>query len=336
MTLELAPKDYVCTTDGWLFAVLSERLEQGRVLAWPRYRRRSAAWHKLSLEQAGPPLSGAGQPEHYHWHSAWLDAALYAVPLTHIVQTWHPRQGLQKLLGMSRQDPKRVALCKLVRLLTAHGIDNATLGVTGSLLIGAHNTDSDMDLVVYGRENFFAVLGVLRTLLHAGMLQPLGRSDWRRVWQRRACALDRESYIWHELRKGNKYLLDGSRLDIGMLALPAERIEDRGPWRKCGRQRLRAEVSDARGGFDYPARYRIRHPRIAELVCYTASYVGQAFSGERVEAAGHVEVNPQGERRLLIGSSRTAGGEFIRLCQDMSQPRPGTATAAVPCSEPVQ
>ena len=65
--------------------------------------------------------------------------------------------------------------------------------------------------------------------------------------------------------------------------------------------------------FDFPARYFIHHETIDEIVSYTATYVGQVQKGERVEAVGYIEQGSDGKKRLLVGTSREAVGEYIRI-----------------------
>jgi len=50
-------------------------------------------------------------------------------------------------------------------------------------------------------------------------------------------------------------------------------------------------------------------------VCYTATYTGQAEQGERIEVAGQLEVSNTGLVRILVGSSREAEGEYIKVLE---------------------
>ncbi|MFT5396355.1 MAG: putative nucleotidyltransferase, partial [Gammaproteobacteria bacterium] len=59
--------------------------------------------------------------------------------------------------------------------------------------------------------------------------------------------------------------------------------------------------------------YFTDHKTISEVVSYTATYVGQVQKGEKIEAAGYVEQGSDGKNRILVGTSREAAGEYIRL-----------------------
>ena len=65
--------------------------------------------------------------------------------------------------------------------------------------------------------------------------------------------------------------------------------------------------------YDFPSRYIIDHEIINEVVSYTATYTGQARKGEKIEASGFIEQGNDGKNRLLVGTSREANNEYIRI-----------------------
>ena len=90
--------------------------------------------------------------------------------------------------------------------------------------------------------------------------------------------------------------------------------------------------------FDHPARYVVRHADVAEVVSFTPTYAGQAVAGETIEASGWLEVDSVGARRVVVGTSREAGGEWIRVVDVSRQsssragPVSSTVTHAIPRS----
>ena len=48
-------------------------------------------------------------------------------------------------------------------------------------------------------------------------------------------------------------------------------------------------------------------------MCIRDRYIGQAKKGEKIEAAGFIEEDKDGVRRLLVGTSREAEEEYIRI-----------------------
>ena len=122
-----------------------------------------------------------------------------------------------------------------------------------------------------------------------------------------------KKYKKHELRKFNKCISGNTKVDISMIPENIERVEEHGPYKKTGQDKIESIVIDDTYSYDFPARYIIDHESINEIVSYTATYTGQAENGENVEAAGYVEQGSDGNKRILVGSSREAVGEYIRV-----------------------
>ena len=302
-------KDFVETAQGLLFAVVDSVTESGRVLVYLRYQRHGLYWQKLSTEQAYQYLQSQ-QPD-YLWHSTRLDADLQAVPQADIVRHYRPRAGLASLLAQPPMDNIIVDLQHLCSLLQQKGISMDSLGITGSCLLGLQQNSSDLDLVCYERRVFQALRQAVEQLIIENHCHALNDSDWLDAYQRRGCQdLTLDDYIWHERRKFNKAMIHQRKFDISLVTPPTD------PGRyfsKLGRVKLQAHVTDASAAFDYPARFSIDHPDIRDIVCFTATYNGQAQTGELIVAAGQLEADATGRQRLVIGSNREALGEYLRV-----------------------
>ena len=304
-----AAKDFIETREGLIFAVVEQGTEQGRVLCFLRYVDTQEGLRKYSTEQANRLLRQS-HPE-YLFYSQKKDTHLHAVPVQRIIRHYRPGTILRQILRQRDCHPVQRDLQELCQLYRNNGMDIEHLGVTGSLLIGAQNDRSDIDLVVYGRSNFFQARTITRRLLESNHLQSLTDHHWRESFQRRACSLTLQEYLWHERRKVNKALINGRKFD---LSLVAEHSSDNSvQYQKQGKVILRARVTDASLGYDYPAIFRIDHVLADVCVCFTATYTGQAVAGERVEIAGHLEQTVNGPARVVVGSSREAVGEYIKV-----------------------
>ena len=304
-----AAKDFVETREGLVFAVADQGAEEGRVLCFLRYAASRDGWRKYSTDQANRLLEQS-YPE-YLYYSRRLDAHLHAVPLRRIARHYRPRDVLQEILRLRKGHLVQRDLMELCRLYRNHGLEMEHLGVTGSLLIGAQNDRSDIDLVVYGRSNFFQARKITRGLLQSRLLQSLTDLHWQENFERRACALTLQEYLWHERRKVNKALINDRKFDLSLVSGNVEGVSFQ--YRKHGKVTLQAQVTDACQGYDYPAVFRIDHAMAAVCVCYTATYTGQAVAGERVEISGHLERVENGPSRIVVGSSREAEGEYIKV-----------------------
>lgn len=302
-------KDFIKTRQGLVFAVVADGLEYGKILCFLRYLNRHGQWQKVGTEQANAFLD-EHFPEYLHY-STILDTHLHAVDEAQVVRHFQPQQVLQELLQAETADPVVVDLQNLCSLLRANHLDLGQFGITGSILVGMQNHVSDIDLVCYDRDTFHQARNIIQALIAKDQCQALNDDDWLSAYQRRACDFALDDYIWHEQRKYNKAIFNQRKFDLS-LSLPTCAADGR-RFQKAGFVRIQAEVVDDSHGFDYPAEFVINHLDIASVVCFTATYVGQAKQGERIEAAGQLEMDAQGRRRVVVGSTREAIGEFIRV-----------------------
>jgi uncharacterized protein len=305
------PRDYLETADGLHFAVVSSALDTGGVLTSLRYVRRDGVLAKLSTEEANAFLR-LHRPQ-YLAHSELIDATIHRVPLGDIARVHRPDDRLAELRARGAGDPLEGRALRAVDALVAGGADGERIGVGGSLLLGAQHPDSDIDLVVYGRHAFETGRSALAASIASGRLQALDARQWEAAWSRRGSDLTLDEYVRAETRKRNKAVIEGTRVDLTLVVDLDEERPERGPFRKLGRIVLQAEVTDASAAFDHPARFRVRHDEVTEVVSFTPTYAGQAEVGEMIEASGWLETDADGARRVVVGTSREAGGEYARV-----------------------
>jgi predicted nucleotidyltransferase len=303
------PRDFIETAEGLVFAVVDACPEAGRVLCFLRYAPVEGRLRKLGTDAANACLEA--QAPDYLFHSARLDARLHGVPVAKVCRHHRPRARAASLRAAGPQDAMEAKLIRLLEIFAARGLDLDQFGVTGSLLLGAHTAASDLDLVIYGREAFFQAREAVRAASIAGELAEPDAAAWQEAYGRRGCALDFAEYRWHERRKHNKGLIEGSKFDITLIG--EELPLDPGPVRKLGATVVQAEVIDAQYAYDCPALYRLRHPELTEALSFTQTYAGQAEAGEMVEIAGLLEQTAQGRLRIVVGGSREAPGQYIKV-----------------------
>ncbi|MFO1417172.1 MAG: hypothetical protein U1E83_00745 [Methylotetracoccus sp.] len=304
------PRDFVVTHDGLAFAVVDDVIEDGRVLGTLRYAPDGQRLRKLGSEDAEALLRDRYPA--YRYYSARLDVSLHAVPESQVLTHHSARARLSEFWRAGGGDALQSRLVRLLRVFAGHGLAPSSLGISGSLLIGAHGAGSDLDLVAYDRRDFDRARAIIARALESGEFDPLAEDDWRDAYARRGCELSYAEYVWHERRKDNKAMYEGTKFDLSLVTC---RGDDVGavPWRKLGGAHLRATVVDASASFDYPASYRIDDPDISEIVAYSQTYAGQARDGESIDVAGIVEQDAAGRRRLIVGAGREARGAYLRV-----------------------
>lgn len=302
-------KDFIETAEGLIFAVVDHTIEHGKALCFLRYIKDSPGWKKVATEPANAYLK-QHHPDYLHY-SPVLDAHLHAVALERIVKHHRPKQRLQQLMQANRLDAVERDLFQLCGLLQQRGLDLAHTGITGSILIGVQQEQSDIDLVCYGRAVFHQCRVMVRDLIGLGLLQDLDDSDWQASYQRRSCELSYADYVWHERRKWNKAVINGRKFDLNFIDDTVR--TDAAAYQKCGAVTLQCRIVDDVHAFDYPAEFKIDHEQFSSVVSFTATYTGQAVKGETVEVSGTVEQTSQGIKRIVVGSSREAHGEYIKV-----------------------
>ena len=307
----IRPKDYISVNDKLFFAVVSEYHEGDCALTWLRYVKSEQGLNKLNTEEAEKFID-IHFPA-FNFHSTYADIKLHGIPYDSISEVLRPDQTIPKLLKLNSPDRIQKDAIAVINLLLDAGIKIETIGITGSLMLNTQNEQSDIDMIVYGRNTFFKVRDLIKYNIEVGKLKSLDELNWQEAYQRRDCALSFEEYKSHEIRKYNKCISGTTKVDISMIPENYERIQEAGSCKKLGKTKIISTVIDDAHSYDFPARYIINTDDLKEVVSYTATYTGQAMAGEKIEAVGYIEQDNNGDKRLLVGSSREAAGEYIRV-----------------------
>jgi predicted nucleotidyltransferase len=317
-------RDFFITNDDWIFAVAGYDSTDG-VQAVLRYipdksgdrELDGVRYRKLDFDESFEFME-ENRPS---WNRL-------CVPENEISQVLRADGRIQSLA----EEDRRVAA--IVELLGGAGIPIEKMGITGSMLPGLQIEGSDIDFVVYGKYWFLARDAIMQEMHDArktqktegaekmqvadrnrARLQPriteISDEMWRRIYAKRVPEISFEEFMIHELRKGNRGMVEGTYFDLLFVRdwdqLPVR--QERGiDLRRCT---ITARVTSADLAFDNPAVYEIDHPVISEILCYTHTYAGQALAGEMVEARGMMEQTCD-RRRLVVGTSREPIGEWMR------------------------
>jgi predicted nucleotidyltransferase len=294
---------------------VSYQAQDGKVGCFLRYVRQGSECRKVTTNEANS-LIEKSYPQ-YLYHSQQFDAHFHAVKPIAIIKHHLPELALQKLILSLPNDELEERLQELIAILRQGNINDKFLGITGSVLLAQQAETSDIDIVAYGRDAFHQLRKVVQQEVSNGKLSLLDNDMMRNNFERRAGELSFEEFAWHENRKFNKAVVNGSKFDIGMVCIKEDTIESNlREFEKRGRITLRAKVTDDALAFDFPARYIIENKLISEVVVFTNTYVGQAQLGESIEVSGTVECEISTEKcRLIVGSSREAVGEYIKVCR---------------------
>ena len=309
--MRIRPKDFISIDDKLFFAVVYEYQEDNHALTFLRYIKDNAGMHKLTTKKAEKIISEY-YPE-FQFNSSYVDIGLHGIPINMIKKIYYPEETVNQLLNTRTPENKERDAIGAIKYLQGIGCKADNIGITGSIMLGAHNECSDIDIVIYGREAFLKIRSQIKNSLAIGELNSLNQIMWQDAYERRNCALSFDDFYFHEIRKFNKFMFGNSKVDISAIPNEIEKYKESGPYKKVGKDKILSMVTNDKYAYDFPARYSIKHDSIKEVISYTATYIGQAKKGEKIEAAGFIEEDKDGVRRLLVGTSREAEEEYIRI-----------------------
>jgi predicted nucleotidyltransferase len=108
---------------------------------------------------------------HYVYYCPFRRKEIISAPLDSIKNIFVPRDCLHHLTRLETKDDLQRMTLSLVDLLsTESGIGLEDFGVHGSVALNMHTTKSDLDLVVYGAQNFRVLEATINRLVEAGRL----------------------------------------------------------------------------------------------------------------------------------------------------------------------
>lgn len=231
----------------------------------------------------------------------YFENGIFRIPVKDIDEVFKPEEKLEYVMDSN--------VAKVVDFFSSIPVDQ--MGVTGSRLIGLQSDESDVDFIVYGKWWFLA-REMLRKGIENGSLQDLDESAWDFIYRKRKVPLPFELFVAHEKRKFHRAYLGETYFDL-LYVRGYEEIDNGIPEEmgtKLGKITIEASVLDDRYIFDYPAYYQVEHKEVKAILCFTHTFAGQAFKGERVIARGDLE-EINGEKYLVVGTKREVEDEFI-------------------------
>ena len=229
---------------------------------------------------------------------------IFYVPHEDIDEVYKPEERLSFA--------KRAAeVRKIVDFFREAEIPEDKMGVTGSRLLGLEGEDSDVDFVVYGKW-WFEAREKLRKGIQTGRVQEPDSDTWDFIYRKRKITMPYDVFLVHERRKYHRAFIGSTYFDLLYVRdyseIDRDVPEDMGV--KVEKGVVEAELTDDSLIFDYPGYYPIAHDRIRAVLCFTHTFVGQAFKGERILAAGDIEMI-NGNYYLVVGTKREVQDEFI-------------------------
>jgi len=232
-------------------------------------------------------------------HNQWF----FAVPEEKIEKIYYPREGLRELLSMPKDDldPHLKNVVEFVALLKKSGVKTKDMGITYSTLMGHYYLGvSDINVVVYGKENFRRIVKFLGKAKHP-KLRFKTDEEWlaRHKKRGRKLVMSPSEFLAHASRKKSEGFFAGHLFVIHGVEKPDEawmrwdetRYEPRGLATIKG-----TVVSDLHAGVR-PGCYELENAAVVGkkkipvkyVAFFSRDFVLQAKKGETIEARGLLE-----------------------------------------------
>jgi hypothetical protein len=296
-------RDFLITKDDWLFSVSDYFCNDG-IRSTLRYVPDENGERELNGKRYRKYDFGPAFEFMRKYRPEWVQD-VHVVPESEVKIVLHPYNIIHKLVNLDSR------IREIVKVLDMSGIPRTSMGVTGSMLLGLQNENSDIDFVVYGPLWLRARDTITSAKQQEGSIEELDEEMWQRIYRKRIPDISFEEFMLHESRKGNRGMIEGTYFDLlfvrewNQIKEPLLRGKD------TVKMKIEAEVTNADFAFDSPAYYKIRHSEIDHVISYTHTYAGQALPTEIIEASGIVE-EVGNMKRLVVGTSREPKGEWIK------------------------
>ncbi|GBC69171.1 hypothetical protein HRbin01_00865 [archaeon HR01] len=326
--------DYFETSEGWIFCVVSDLHPPGRILSYLKYVRGGGPWMRggvgyarmlrsYSMREVGATLDFVkSRNPGYIFRDPYVGEEFTYPPTDAVVSHYRPEERLRMILD----DPswERERQCgRLAEYLSEGSHQLLTyMGVTGSLLPGLRYEKADIDMVVYGGQNYRRVLDVAEGLQSPESRRRLERHFTSSILGRYPVTGDDAARLFTRVR--SKGFFEGVQFSIHAVRALNEVRVGYGVrvYRGAGLARAVLKVVDASDSLFMPAVYGVEELEggygVETLTCYDSSFAGLFSEDDVLEVVGKLEdvwdsFEGRSYRNILIGSLKGVGVEYVRI-----------------------
>ena len=240
---------------------------------------------------------------HYVYNSPHHQNWFFAIPQKAIKQIFDPKEGLKLLMNLPEKeiDEHLEAVIGFAKFLLNSGVSLDDLGITFSTLVGHYDPNySDINLVIYGKENGWKILNFLENAKHP-KLRWKTEEEWLNFRQKRNRKnIFTESEFVKQFSRKKTEGFFGNKLFVLFPVEKEGEIENKWgeeEYTPLGFAEIEATIANNDNSIFRPGSYSLKNAKslkgkplpIEKIVFYSRDYVLQAFPGEKIRAAGLLE-----------------------------------------------
>jgi hypothetical protein len=234
-----------------------------------------------------------------------FDETLCEVPVDSVKKLYKPVEKLQEMRGSKDLDMLQSKAVQFVELLKeTAGIPWNALGISGSIMVGLHTPESDIDPVVYGSRNCKRVHAALESLFKNNneAVKSYVQQDLKVLFDFRSkdTEMSLEDFLRTESRKSMQGKFKGTDYFVRFVKDWNEIDENYGDiqYENVGNAKVEATVIDDSESTFTPCTYKVenvkpleglRIEKIVEITSFRGRFCEQARQSEVVVAKGKVE-----------------------------------------------
>ena len=252
----------------------------------------------------------------------------FVVPRNKIKKVHDGRKGLQEFLKVPKRDLDEylTLVSELIEFLKKSGVDYKNLGIMHSTLLGNYTPGtSDIDIIIYGKDNGWKILDYLKTAKHEKLHWKTDK-EWAEYYQEHKTSesshFTEEEYVKHMRRKRYEGMFGGTVFTLFTVEEPNETWFE---WDEqkidpIGTATIKGKVTDDYNSLVRPGYYEITDGEIIDkednikidseipikkVVTFSIPFVQQALKGEEITACGLLELvtskNKEKYYRIVVG-----------------------------------
>ncbi len=326
---QLREGDFLKTSDNLYFEVRGNIHPPKYIIAFLRYVQETV-YRKAASKKGFVKMYNLAEREkilktyypHYLKFDKIFGRTMQEVPYSNVVKIYNPISKLNMIMqSASKDNLEKKAYLLTDSILKKTNLEPKVLGITGSLLLNLHRRTSDIDMIVYGKQNANKVNTTLRHLLsEKNDFIPFKKDELLQRYTHRGFdeLITFKTFVHSEQRKAFQGFFQGTEFFIRYVkdSYEIESLYGDTLYQPKGEGSFDAVIESDDEALLTPCKYFVsgkvslagKKEKIKEITSFRGRFCGQATIGERVKGYGTIEKVTRNSSvsyyRIILGEKR--------------------------------